>query len=455
MKLTHRMMLVLLAVCMLLGGCGAAPAEPAEQTVPETTAPAETAAPTEAPTEPVEPLSVAQLPDKDVATGTLCFYFGDKTVYAGGLVSDILDVGIHTYTDLEQLIQPGHLSEAVRVRIEDEAVPEEDRPYLFFVAVNPTEQPRKLSECSIYSLTVNTAEGIAFGSGRESEHFYTGQTTMEELTEAYGEPDYYQSRKRAFAEMAYYEPFNGAYFSFKNGKVRQIFTHYGAELYTSQAEAFDHDLTGYFGNDCYILMNQYLDIAPYILKQDPDSKVPTYYMELTDGTGVPKSLPETIKLGEDTLQLGVEVAQMPETFANELKGLLISLRKHAYMTVGRNNPEEFWLINEGGNYSKYSDDLVVRGVITKNCNYVNWGANQSLYHTFEYDGLTQDSTIEQILEKYGAPKRIDATSTARKCFAWLYYEDEAGNDVHFCVDPMVNQIIEINVIKYFAGEHHT
>lgn len=454
MKLTHRMMLVLLAVCMLLGGCGAAPAEPAEQTVPETTAPAETAAPTEAPTEPVEPLSVAQLPDKDVATGTLCFYFGDKTVYAGGLVSDILDVGIHTYTDLEQLIQPGHLSEAVRVRIEDEAVPEEDRPYLFFVAVNPTEQPRKLSECSIYSLTVNTAEGIAFGSGRESEHFYTGQTTMEELTEAYGEPDYYQSRKRAFAEMAYYEPFNGAYFSFKNGKVRQIFTHYGAELYASQAEAFDHELAGYFGNDCYILLNQYLDIAPYLPKAAEEGAMVPNYVELTDGTGVLKAIKESMKLGEDTIELGVDVARMPATFADEFKGLLISLGRHEYATVGRNNPEEFWMINEASSYSRYAEELQIKGIITKNCNYSNWGVDHSLFHTFEYDGLTQDSTIGQILEKYGAPKRIDATSGARKCFAWLCYEDEAGSYVHFCVDPMLDQIIEIHVNKFYKGQYH-
>lgn len=431
---------VLLAFCLLLAGCGA---EPAPETVPETTAPVETAAPTEMPTEPptepVEVLPVAELPDEDSATGTLCFYFGDKTVYAGGQVADILDIGIQTDADLEQLIQPGQMSEVVRVRIEDQAVAEEDRPFLFFVAFNPTEEPRKLAECGIYSLTVNTDKGIAFGSGQEEEHFYTGETTLDEMIAAYGEPDYQESRKRQYREIAYYEPFNCAYFSFKNGKVRQIFTYYNANYYGEQAEAFDHELTGYFGNDCYILMDQYLDMGPYLTEREETASL--------------KSFAESVRLGDQTIELGKTVEEMPSPFRDAMVDLTVPLSSNAYITMGRDNPEEFWVINKGRK-SSLSDGLVVKGVITKNRGYTNWGTDNSLFHTFEYDGLTQDATIEDILEKYGAPDGLDCTSNARKCFAWMEYEDENGNYVHFCVDPMTDQIVEIHINKYFEKERH-
>ena len=441
MKLTRRMMLVLLAACMLLGGCGAAPAEPAQSTMPKETAPVETVAPTEAPTEPLETLGVASLPDKDIATGTLCFYFGDKTVYAGGLVSDILEVGIHTYADLEQLIQPGHMSEVVRVRIEDESVPEKDRPYLFFVAVNPTKEPCVLSDCVIYSLTINTDSGVAFGSGQETEHFYTGRTTMEEMLAVYGQPDHEDGRKSYYKEIAYYEPFNCAYFTFKNGVVRQIFTYYGANLFAEQAENFDYDLTGYFGNDSLILMNQYLDISGYLT---PAEEVPA---TLT-------SFAESVKLGDQTLELGRAISEMPSPFRENLEGLTVPLGSKTYITIGRNNPEEFWVINTNGQYGQQAGKLTVKGLITKNCNYSNWGTDNSQFHPFEYDGLTQDSTIEDILEKYGMPGRLECTSNARKCFAWMEYQDESGNYVHFCVDPILDQIVEVHINKYFAKERH-
>lgn len=441
MKLTRRMMLVLLAVCMLLSGCGAAQAEPAQETVPETTAPAETAAPTEAPTELVEPLSVAQLPDEDIATGTLCFYFGDKTVYAGGLVSDILEVGIHTYADLEQMIQPGHMSEVVRVRIEDEAVPAENRPYLFFVAVNPTKEPCALADCIIFSLTVNTDSGVAFGSGQESEHFYTGETTLEEMLAVYGQPDHEDGRKSYYKEIAYYEPFNCAYFTFKNGVVRQIFTYYGANLFAEQAESFDHELTGYFGNDCLILMDQYLDVSGYLTTAE---EVPATLTSFT----------ESVKLGDQTLELDKPISEMPSPFRENLEGLTVPLGSKSYITIGRNNPEEFWVINSNGQHGQLAGRLTVKGLITKNCNYSNWGTDNSQFQTFEYDGLTQDSTIEDILDKYGMPGRLECTSNARKCFAWMEYRDETGNYVHFCVDPMLDQIVEVHVNKYYDKERH-
>lgn len=453
MKKIQRMMSILIAIFMILTGCASAPVE---ETNAQTIAPTETVSvaqelPTEAaPTEPVQLLAEVELPKEDIATGTLCFYFGDKVIYAGGSVADILDIGIQTYTDLNQMLNPGHMSDVVRVRIEDTALAEKDRPFVFFVAVNPADEPRKLSECMIYSLTINTDKGIAFGSGQEAEHFYTGKTTYDQITAAYGKPDYEKSRKTTYREIAYYEPFSCAYFSFKNGVVRQIFTYYSANIFEEQAEAFDYELTGYFGNDCYILMNQYLDVKPYLpAAENADNNAQT-----EDKTGILTSFVESIKLGGQTVEFGKLVEEMPSPYRESFAGLTIPLYYNAYMTVGRNNPEEFWMINSTGQAGRMADKLVVKGVITKNCNFQNWGVDNSLFHTFEYDGLTQDVTIEEILEKYGAPKELSCTSNARKCFAWMEYEDENGNYVHFCVDPMLDQLIEIHVNKYFPKERH-
>lgn len=439
MKKNHRMWMILVAVFLLLTGCAASPAE--NTTPPETAAPTEaTAIPTAEPTEPEPTLPPVELPQTDAATGTLCFYFGDKVIYAGGPVADLLELEVQTYADLEEIVQPGYMSDVVRLQM----TAEEEKPYVFFVAMNVTDEPQKISDCILYSLTINTSQGVAFGSGQEQEHFYTGKTTLDEMVAAYGEPDYQQSRQRYYREIAYYEPFNCAYFSFKNGVVRQIFTYYSANVFTQQAQAFNHELTGYFGNDCYILMNQYLDVTPYLPDAEP----------VAESVGMLTSFVDHIEMDGETVTLGTTVAEMPELFKNELTGLKVPLGKNCYITMGRNNPEEFWLINQKGNSNGLADNLTVKGVITKNFRYCNWGADQGLYHDFAYDGLTQDATIEDILEKYGAPKKLDCTSNARKCFAWMEYEDENGNYVHFCVDPILNQIIEININQYYPNQKH-
>lgn len=444
MKLFYRIVLVLLVVS-LISGCAVAPAETTPATAAVTEEPTEE--PTEAPaTEPVEVLPEVKLPTEDAATGTLCFYFGDKTIYAGGKVADILAIGIQTYADLNQIIQPMHMSNVVRVRIEDEDVEEADRPFVFFVAVNPSEEPQKLADCTIYSLTINTDSGVAFGSGKEQTHFITGETTLEEMIAAYGEPDHQDGNNERYTEIAYYEPFSCAYFSFKNGKVRQIFTYYSANIFADQAEAFEHELSGYFGNDAYILMDQYLDVEDYLPTEETDAE------ETVSANLV--SFVETITLGGQQIDLGEAVSQMPSPFRDAFEGIQIPLGKHRYMTTGRVNAEEFWLINENGQSGYGADRLLVKGVITRNPNYSNWGEDNSAYNSFEYDGLTGDMTIEQILEKYGAPDELNCTSTARDCFVWMHYRDEAGNYVHFCVDPILDQLVELQVCKYFENEKH-
>jgi hypothetical protein len=50
------------------------------------------------------------------------------------------------------------------------------------------------------------------------------------------------------------------------------------------------------------------------------------------------------------------------------------------------------------------------------------------------------------------PKDMQCTSTARNCFAWLFYEDQAGNKLSISVDPILNQIVELRISKYYENE---
>ena len=443
MKTQRRILTLLLLVMLLLCACGArdtqetlAPTQ-AQAPVQEPTEP-----PTEAPTEPEKPrLAEVVFPDADKATGALKFYIQNQVIHAGAEVSKLLNLDVTSYEDFDEILEPWHTSGVLRVRVELKDTRESDLPYIFFNAVNASDEPRPIRECLIYSITVNTDKGILFGSGKESMPFVTGQTTMQDMIAAYGEPDYSFAREDTYHEIAYYEPFNCAYFSFKNGVLRQVYTYYSANIYGDLAETFDHEFSGsYFGNDCYILMNQYMDVMPYLLGKT-DAQV-----------GVLDSITETITMGGVDLVLGCGLYEMPELFGEPLWDLQIFMHAMRYVRAGRNNPEEFYIFNNSSKDAYKNDDLIIKGVFTQNRNYSNWGKDNTAFHEFQYDSLTQDSTIEQILELYGMPKELHCTSSARYCFAWLFYEDPAGNTLRLCVDPITNQLIELRVSKYFAGE---
>lgn len=451
MKTQRRMILLLLAMAMMISGC--AVGAPQETAAPTQALPVETAAPTEAPTEapaePTEPelwqLAETVFPATDTATGTLKFYIKGQEVYAGGPVSALLDAGVTSYDDFQQIIQPWHMSNVMRVRVELEDVKDKDKPYVFFVAMNASNEPRMLSECLLYSVTINGDKGILFGSGNETEHFVTGETTKDQIIETYGEPDYSKSEYSAYWEIAYYEPFSCAYFAFKDGKVRQIFTYYSANVFGELTENFDYEFTdSYFGNDCYILMNQYLDVTPYLPK---DEEAPE-----AEKTGIVEKLSENITFGETQIEFGVYSTEMPDPFGAAFVDILMPVYRHYYVMTGRVNAEEFYLINQDAGDNSMADELRVKGAVTENRYYVNWGNDSSAYNEFRYENLTQNSTIEDILEQYGAPLEINCTSYARACFAWLHYEDQGGNTLQICVDPILNQLVEIRVAKYFEGE---
>lgn len=408
----------------------------------------QTEAPTEAPTEPqpTEPALAAvvpaALPETDSATGTLVFYIGGKQVYAGGALSELLDAGVHTYADPKIQIAPYHISDIYPVRIELADVAEDDRPFIFFTAINAGAAPCELRDCLIYSLTVNGDAGIRFGSGKEAEPFVTGTTTYDELLAVYGEPDYDFSNDAAYREWAYYKPFSCAYFSSKRNVIRQIQTYYCADIPAMKTLAEENtlELDGYFGCDAAILMSQYLDVAPYLKAEDTGEK------------HLCADLDEFIVLEGEKIEFGKKVSEMPEVYAEPFKDLTVILDMNRYMRTGRVNDEEFFLLNDGGMKDYIAYNAVVKGIITQNRNYTNWGFDFSGFHEFSYQGLTNDATIGDVLRLFGEPAQMFFTSSAKAAFVWMHYTDAAGNTLHICVDPMLDQIVELKVSKYFDKE---
>lgn len=483
MKAYKRFWIAALAVMLVLSGCrssagdapGAAPTGETEtsQTV-ETTQP-ETTEQTDPETQPTEAAPLREwtvretvLPEKDQATGTLIIYVNGKSIYAGGKVSDLIEAGIHTYDDLEAPVKPHEMSELIRVRVD---IPNEDdeanEPLLFFVAMNPGSQTVPVSECLLYSLTVNCEKGVRFGSGKESVPFVTGETTREEIEAAYGTPTEVNSQSTIYAETVYYQPFSCVSFTFRYNVVRQIFTYYSANVFGDLAEQTPKEvMDDYFGADCFTLMSQYLDITDYLpgheleLKagEDEDLHAQRKEDDLPEAgqTGVFKTLPEEITMNGETITLGCRAAELPQTWWKNFEGLMMPLERRYYMRVGRYAKEEFYFINDEGQDSNsyHPDELGVKGVITENRYYTNWGTDNSGFYEFSYDGWDQNATIDQIVEKYGQPSRLFCSSNGRFCFAWMHYDAENGNTLQLKVDPITNQLVELRVCKYIKNEMH-
>lgn len=440
MKLKH-IMLTILALCLLLSACGQ---QAVEETQLPTQAPTE---PTVAATEPVQEEAVipaAVLPEEDAVTGTLIFYLNDTPVHAGGPVSDLVDAGIHTYADLTEILQPGHMSGAIRVLVDIPDMEEDEEPFIFFAAMNPYDEPKMISECLIYSLTANYADGVLFGSGKEEEPFVTGTTTLEELLEAYGEPTETVTRKERYKELFYYEPFSCVSFLCKNGVVRQVNAYYGANVFSGLAEDLDFELTGRAQeDDAVIFMSQYMDVTPYLTGEERSEE---------DKTGILESFDESFWLNGSEIKFGIHVSELPSPFMENLVDLEMPLSRNYYTRTGRGEPEEFFLINSDGQRNSRSNNLVVKGVIVENPSYCNWGFDNSLFHEFSCQGVTQDSTIAQVLELLGQPRELLFTSVERNCFVWMHYETEAGDYLHIRVDPILDQVVEVNMVKHFEKE---
>lgn len=502
MKISKTLILLLLVVSMMLPACGATPADEPQQTVPatEATEPEAVVEETEPPVEKpafVEKLhyqpelSETVLPEKNTATGTLMFYLNDQTVYAGGPVATLLEVSAYSDTDMSTIIQPWHMSGAIRVQVELEIAKDpEDKDsvaqdadnkatsnkddaentastkeaFVFFVAMNASDEPKMISECLIYSLTVNYEDDIRFGTGKETEPFVTGTTTLEEILEAYGEPSYIDSRKEKYQELFYYQPFSCVSFLCKNGEVKQVNSYYSANVYGALAKELSLELTGTpMENDALILMAQYLDVTPYLPEkvmeeEDTGEKKAEEKTseEKTEDTEEKKaslsSFDPSFVLDGNTIQFGSKVSDLPSPFKEGLNELLMPINWNFYVRTGRHEPEEFFLINAEGQREMKSNDLLVKGVIVENQNYLNWGIDNSAFHSFNCQGITEDTTIDEILTLLGQPGEMIFSSGERLCFVWMHYETEAGDYIHIRVDPLLNQVIEVHMVKHFEKE---
>lgn len=472
MRIRTRIVFLLLVLCMLLSACGQ-PAAPAEESQTATAAPTEvTEAPVVTEPEPTEAPQAAAgkayelketvLPTGNEATGTLKFYFNDKAIYAGAPVSAIIDLGVHTYMDLSKVLQPWHMSENIRVRVDLPDTEEKDEPLVFFFAINASSEPKPVSECMIYSITINCEKGVSFGSGNESEPFVTYTTKLDEILEVYGEPTHTYTYG-TYDEITYYKPFNSVTFSFKGDVVRQVTTFYGENIFGAQVEAFDHELTmDHNEQDCAMLMAQYLDVTAYLPEKEEEAEAtePTKATEATEPeeeteeskVGILASIDEFITVDGKKIEFGVKTAEMPAPWNECFQDISLPITRNYYVQSGRNTGEEFYLINSEGMSNNMGQHAVVKGIITHNRNYVNWGFEYDDCFEFEFMDLTQDTTLEEVLELFGNPMEIKFESGARACFAWLHYAAENGNTLRIRVDPVLNQVIEVRVSKYFENE---
>ncbi len=422
-----------LLVILLLAGCNA----PAVETEPTVIRPAEIQ-PTD--TQPVEtqPQNVGPVfPEEDVATGLLKFYFGDQQIHAGGMVSEVLALEPRTFADLSQMLLPGHVSDILRMDIPDE---NGEETCFFIRAINTGDTAAAIADCRIYAVIVNTEGNASFGSGMEEEPFRNMKTTEEEILAAYGEPDFSRSGDEQYREIAYYSPFDHAYFAFEKGVLRQIVTCWSADYHGAAAEAFGEKLPDFFGNDAWILLDRFLDTKPY---REGNVK---------KNTGVLDEIPMDITVDSQQIRLGCFVHEMPEKFSDPYREVPTHLGGMRYLRIGIGNPEEFYVINRHGLRDSYVYYAEVKGIFTSNRGYTNWGRDFSDYHEFAYAEISSDSTIADVLAAFGEPEEIYCSSNANYCFTWLHYRDAAGNEFRICVDPMVDQIVELSINKYYEGQ---
>lgn len=399
-------------------------------------------------------LSETVLPQQDEATGTLMFYFDGHAVHAGGPVSQLLELDVFTYRDMTALVQPWQMTDVIKLQVKLPDTKEANWPNVFFVAMNAGNTPCPISECLIYSITINCESGIEFGSGVEKAHFITGQSTREELVAAYGEPDAAVSNHSLYEEIFYYQPFNCVSFAFRKDVVRQISAYYSANVYGSLESTLDFEIeAGPMEKDALILMSEYLDVTAYLSKDSSDSDDEGSDKN-DDTTGILKKLDNYFILDSNRIEFGTKIEDLPEPFLTDLNDLMMPVNRNYYIRTGRNDPEEFFVINSEGQRDAMSNNLRIKGIITESNLYSNWGADNSGFHNFNCQGITQESTITDVIDRLGAPRELICSSGERTCFAWMHYETEDGDTLRIRVDPMLNQVVEVQMSKYFENQSH-
>ena len=417
--------LILALVLLILTGCGAEPVQPVA-TEAETVAIAITEPVTEPEqTEAAETICESEPPVEEICDGMI-FSAGDVTFQVGGPVSDLMVDGVELGMDPDTRIPAGQISGNIRVKVSDGI-------YFYFHAINDAQEPEVLAQCRIYSVTVNVQEGIRFGM-EGGDTFTNGISTVDQIIGEYGTPDHRRSNSEPYEEIAYYAPFESVYCSFKEGIVRQVMA-----VYWQPGQALTGDVVPerWNENDALLLMGKYMDVSPYLAQEEnPD------YKEKAE-------LGDTVTLGDGEIQLGSTFFDLPEEFISPYRSAPLVLDPGYYILTGKGNGEEFFLLNRTKKELNSFDKTTVIGIVTHNAGYTNWGSDYGNFHTFHYQGLEQNSTIEDILAIFGMPRELHPSSGVNGCFLWMHYIDADGDQLRIRVDPMTDQIVELRIRKYY------
>lgn len=362
------------------------------------------------------------------APGTVSFYLGDQPFYCGQSVSALLSAQVIVEGDVEQLLAPGHYSQGIRLRLPDSQGKYEDN--IYFVAVNPGDEPLPLKQCLIYSLTFNCEAGHRFALGEGD--FTTGQTTEAQVLAAWGAPTLRHEGKN-FVQLVYYRPFSSVQLVIREDGVNQVIAYHSAYLYPQEAEQTPPG--DYLTSDALLLLSRHMDITPY----------------LSGGKGEKRELELSIQIAGETIRMGVKCSALPEPWRSEYQNLWCELKAARYVYTRRPGMEGFLLANRTGEKVDSFYRTTVKGVYVFNPDYRNWYYDYSQLREFSYMGVTNKSTIEDVIGLLGSPYEVVASSGPGCCFAWLHYEAENQDTLRIKVDPVTNQIIEMRLEDYTYG----
>ncbi len=419
-----RVICIILAA-LLLTGCSASPEKPSNvSTTPAATTPVQTTQAVQTDPAPEQLISIENAP------GKVYFRIGDKDFTCGQPVADILKTTTHIHGDMDAMVEPLGYSEDIRLRLADEKG--DYTKTLYFSAVNPSQEPKPVKDCLIYSLTINCEAGHTFGLGDTS--FVTGQTTDAQIIAVWGEPaslteSHWEGQEDGenFRDLVYYRPFSYLQIITRGGVVDQVRAYHGAELHPalSQQEAPGKP----WESDALLLLSQHMDITPY-LNGGKGGKTPLEMSVIVDGKQI---------------EMGVLTCDLPEPWRDIYDGMACIVKPGRCIYCQRPDREGFVFGNVSGKLMVNFCYAQIKGIRAYNPRYTNRGAEQSAYLGFTYAGFDHDASIEDVVKAIGAPYEIIPESGAGFCFVWLHYEAENGDTLRLKVDPESNQLIELRL----------
>ncbi len=417
---------------LLLTGCAVQTQQPPVATTQPLSSPTAAATTTAlpAPNQPEpETLEITQ-GTIDQTPGMVSFYLGDKPVYCGQSVQTLLKPPLHIHGDVDALVEPLCYSDEVRLRYPDGNGGYDNTLYL--VAVNPTQEPLAVKDCLIYSLAINCEAGHSFGLGKN--RFVTGQTTAQQILDAWGQPTTQtlskaegQADGENYWDMVYYQPLSYLQVIVRYGVVEQVRACHSAYLYPELAAQAPLGTPG--ESDALLHLSRHMDITPY----------------LNGGKGGKTPLEMTLTIDGKEIQMGVLTCELPQPWRDLYQNAACIMKTRRCIYSQFPNKEGFIFGNPNGELMERFMFAQIKGVHAFNPNYTSWGLEQGEYLGFTYSGFDHNATIEDVINSLGQPYEIVPESGSGWCFVWLHFESETGDTLRLKVDPQSNQLIELRL----------